>query len=173
MVASSSVRFFLLHQQGTVRTAQQPGGAGNRLKGIVCLLLPGVVDSQHTNTVLIGKLFDPTDNLVVTGVAVCFTANLPDLLHGVDDNEFGVRVLLHEVFQLFVQPVPDFSGRGGKVEIGSVIHAIHHKHPTLDALKIIFQRKVEHCSLVDLVAPQVLPGADMVGNLFMSEVNSP
>ena len=51
------------------------------------------------------------------------------------------------------------------MEIGSIVHAIHHKHPALDALKIIFQREVEHRSLVDLVAPQVLPGADMVGDL--------
>lgn len=55
------------------------------------------------------------------------------------------------------------------MEIGSVIHAIHHKHPTLDALKIIFQRKVEHCSLVDFVAPQILPGTDMVGKLRHQE----
>ena len=35
--------FFLLHQQRTICTSQQPSGAGNRLKGIVCLLLPGVM----------------------------------------------------------------------------------------------------------------------------------
>ena len=36
--------FFLLHQQRTICTAQQSCGAGNRLKGIVCLLLSGVMD---------------------------------------------------------------------------------------------------------------------------------
>ena len=53
--------FFLLHQQRTICTAQQPGGAGNRLKGIVCLLLPGMVDGQNTDTVLISKLLDSAD----------------------------------------------------------------------------------------------------------------
>ena len=43
---------FLLHQQRTICTAQQPSGAGNRLKRIVCLLLPGVMDGQNTDTVL-------------------------------------------------------------------------------------------------------------------------
>lgn len=30
---------------------------------------------------------------------------------------------------------------------------------------VIFQSKIEDCSLMNLVAPQILPGADMVGDL--------
>ena len=71
--------FFLLHQQRTICTAQQPSGAGNRLKGIVCLLLPGVVDCQNTDTVLIGKLLDSADDLIVAGITVRFAAYLTDL----------------------------------------------------------------------------------------------
>ena len=100
---------------------------------------------------------------------VCLAAHLPDLLYGVDDDKLGVRVLPHEVLQLFVQSVADFPGSGGEVEISGIVHAIHHKHPALDALKIIFQRKVEYRSLMDLVAPQILPGADMVSDLGHQE----
>ena len=156
---------FLLHQQGAVRAAQQARGAGNHLESIPSGLLPGVVDGQHADTVLICKLFELADDLIVAGVAVRFAAHLPDFLHGVNDNEFGVRVFPHEVFQLLVQTVSDFSGSGGKMEIRGIVYAIHHKHPVLDALEVILQRKVEDGSLVDFAAPQLLPGADMVGNL--------
>lgn len=51
------------------------------------------------------------------------------------------------------------------MQVGRVVHAIHHKHPVLDALEVILQRKVKDGSLMDFAAPQLLPGADMVGNL--------
>lgn len=110
--------FFLLHQQRTICTAQQPGGAGNRPKGIVCLLLPGVMDGQNTDPVLISKLLDSADNLIVAGIAVRFAAYLTDLLHSVNDDEIGVRVLLHEILQLFIQPISNLSSGGGGVEVG-------------------------------------------------------
>ena len=71
----------------------------------------------------------------------------------------------HEVFQLLVQTVPDFSGGGCKVQVRGIVHAIHHKHPILDALEVILQREVKYSSLMDFAAPQLLPGADMVGDL--------
>ena len=156
---------FLLHQQGTIGAAQQARGAGDHLKGVTGGLLPSVVDGQHADTVLICKLLELAHDLVVAGVAVRFAAHFPDFLHGVDDNELGVRVFLHEVFQLFVQTVPNFPGGGGEVQIRGIVHAIHHKHSVLDALEVILQREVEDCSLVDFATPQLLPGADMVGNL--------
>ena len=114
---------------------------------------------------LICKLLELAHDLVVAGVAVRFAAHFPDFLHGVDDDEIGVRMFSHKILQLLVQTVPDFSGGSGKVQIGGIVHAIHHKHPVLDALEVILQRKVKDCSLVDFAAPQRLPGADMVGDL--------
>ena len=75
----------------------------------------------------------------------------------------------HEILQLLIQSVPDFSGGGGKVQVRSIVHTIHHKHPVLDALEVILQRKVEDGSLMDFAPPQVLPGADVVGNLRNQE----
>ena len=51
------------------------------------------------------------------------------------------------------------------MEIRGIVHAIHHKHPVLDALEVILQRKVKDGSLMDFAPPQFLPGADMVGDL--------
>ena len=51
------------------------------------------------------------------------------------------------------------------MKIRGIVHAIHHKHPVLDALEVILQREVKYSSLMDFAAPQLLPGADMVGNL--------
>jgi len=55
------------------------------------------------------------------------------------------------------------------VEVGGIVHAIHHKHPALDTLKIIFQRKVKYRPLMDFISPQILPGTDMVGDLSHQE----
>ena len=108
------------------------------------------MDSQNTDTVLIGKLLDPADDLIVAGITVRLAAYLTDLLHGINDDEIGVRVLLREILQLFIYPIPNLSGGGGEVEVGGIVHAVHHKHPALNTLKIIFQRKVKYLSLIHI-----------------------
>ena len=71
----------------------------------------------------------------------------------------------HEVFKLFVQSVSDLARYGCKVQTVGVVDAVHHKHTTLDALKIIFQGKVQHRAGMNFAAPQRLAGADMIGDL--------
>ena len=127
------------------------------------------MNGQNTDTVLISKLLDSADDLIVAGITVRFAAYITDFLHSINDDEIGVRVLLHEVLQLFIQPIPNLSGGGGEVEVGGIVHAVHHKHPALDTLKIIFQRKVKHRPLMDFISPQILPDADMVGDLSHQE----
>ena len=60
------------------------------------------MNGQNTDTVLISKLLDSADDLIVAGITVRFAAYLTDLLHSVNDDEISVRVLLHEVLQLFI-----------------------------------------------------------------------
>ena len=124
-----------------------------------------MVDSQDTDTVLVGKLLEPTDDLIIAGVAVRLAADLSDFLHGVDDNEFGVWMLPHKIFKLFIKPISDFSGSGRKVQPVGVVDAVHHKHSALDTLKIVLQGKVQHRAGMDFVAPQSFTRADMIGNL--------
>ena len=114
---------------------------------------------------IIGKLLEPADDLIIAGVAVRLAADIADFLHGVDDNEFGVGVFPHEILKLLVQPVSDLARSGCKVQPIGVVDAVHHKHPALDTLKIVLQGKVQHRTGVDFVAPQPLPCADMVGKL--------
>ena len=45
------------------------------------------------------------------------------------------------------------------------LHSKHSEHPALQAALVIFQSKIEDGSLVDFVAPQFLPGTDMVCDL--------
>ena len=138
MVESSSVRFFFCISREPSAQPQQPSGAG---KSSQRNRLPAAFgcdgQSQTADPVLISKLLDPADDLIVAGVTVCFAAYLTDLLHGVNDDEIGIRVLLHEILQLFIQPIPNLSGGGGEVEVGGIVHAVHHKHPALDTLKIV------------------------------------
>ena len=111
------------------------------------------------------KLLEFADDLIIAGVAVRLAADFPDFLHGVNDNESGVWMFLHEVFKLFVQSASDFPGSGCKVQPVGVVDAVHHEHTALDALKIIFQGKVQHRTGMNFAAPQGFARADMVGNL--------
>ena len=129
------------------------------------MLLSGVMNGQHTDTILIGKLLDSSDDFIVAGITVRFFAYLTDLLHSVNDDEIGARVLPREILQLFIQSIPNLSGSNGKVKVGCIVHAVHHKHPALNTLKIIFQRKVKYRPLMEFISPQILPSADMVVNL--------
>ena len=124
-----------------------------------------MVNSQNADAVLVGKLLEPTDDLIIAGVAVCLAADFPDFLHGVNDNEFGVVMLKHKILKLLVQPVSDLARSGCKVQPVGVVDAVHHEHTALDALKIIFQSKVQHRAGVDFVAPQSFARADMIGDL--------
>ena len=114
---------------------------------------------------LVGKLLEPTDDLIIAGVAVCLAADLTDFLHGVNDNEPGVGVFPHEILKLFVQPVSNLACRSCKVQPVGVVDTVHHEHSTLDALKIVLQRKVQHRAGMDFAAPQSFARADMIGDL--------
>ena len=49
------------------------------------------------------------------------------------------------------------------------LYTKHAEHPALQTALVIFQSKIKDGSLVDFVAPQVLPGTDMVGDLRHQE----
>lgn len=78
------------------------------------MLLSGVMNGQHTDTILIGKLLDSSDDFIVAGITVRFFAYLTDLLHSVNDDEIGARVLPREILQLFIQSIPNLSGSMAK-----------------------------------------------------------
>ena len=128
-----------------------------------------MVDGQHTNAVPVCELLEPADDFIITGIAVSLAARFTDFLHGVNDNELGIRMLPHEVFKLLIKTVPHLICRCCKMKIICVLHAIHHKHPALDALEIILQRQIQHRSLMDSILPELLPCADMIGKLRHKE----
>ena len=49
------------------------------------------------------------------------------------------------------------------------LYTKHAEHPALQTALVIFQSKIKDGSLVDFVAPQILPGTDMVGDLRHQE----
>ncbi len=156
---------FLLHEKRPVRAAEQSCCTGDHFEAVTGRLLAGVVDSQDTDAVLVGKLLEPTDDLIITGVAVCLAADFPDFLHGVNDNESGIWMFPHEVLKLLVQPVSNLARSGCKVQPVGVVDAVHHEHTALDALKIVLQGKVQHRTGMDFAAPQSFARADMIGDL--------
>ena len=111
------------------------------------------------------KLFQFSNHLIVAGIAVIIAYHLPDFLQGIHDNQLGVTVFPGKFFKLFIQTAADHLGTGSKVESVCPLHTEHAEHPALQTAFIIFQRKIEDCSLMNLVTPQILPSADMVSNL--------
>ena len=93
---------FLLHQERTIRTAQQARGAGNHFKAISRRLLSGVVDNQDANAISVSKLLQLADYLIVAGVAVTIAHCLPDFLQSIHDNQLGFTVFPNKLFQLFI-----------------------------------------------------------------------
>ena len=75
----------------------------------------------------------------------------------------------NELFQLFIQAAADHFRVGGEVEGACPLHSEHSEHPALQPALVIFQSKIENSPLMGLVAPQVLPGTDMVGDLRHQE----
>ena len=61
------------------------------------------------------KTLELADNLIVAGVAVRLAADLAYFLHGVNDNESGIGMFSHEIFELFVQPVSNLARSSCKV----------------------------------------------------------
>ena len=111
------------------------------------------------------KLFQLSNHLIVAGITVVIAHHLPNFLKGIHDNQFGITVFPDKLFQLFIQTAADHLGAGSKVEGACPFHTKHTEHPALQTAFVIFQSKIEDCSLMNLVAPQILPGADMVGYL--------
>ena len=86
-----------MKKKGPVRRSQQAVGAGNHIKLIIGLLLPGVVYQQEADAAIIGKAFQLAHHLVIVGIAVLVPADLPDFLEGVNDNQLGIWVLADEL----------------------------------------------------------------------------
>ena len=128
-----------------------------------------MVDDQDANAISVSKLLQLADHLIVAGVAVTIAYRLSDLLQGIHDNQSGVTVLPDKLFQLFIQTTTNHLSIGGKVEGACPLYSEHAEHPALQPALIIFQSKIEDSPLMDLVAPQVLPGTDMVGKLRHQE----
>ena len=123
------------------------------------------MNGNDANAVPVRKTLELSDDLIVAGVAVSLASGLPNLLHGVNDNQLRVGVFLYEILKLLVKNVSDFVCCRCKMQAGGIRHAVHHKHPTLDSLEIILQCKVQNRTLMDFIAPQPSPCADMVGKL--------
>ena len=98
--------------------AAKPGGAGDHVHGIIVIHLPQVMHQQNGDAVLVRQRFQNADVPVVAGIGICVIACGADALERVDDDEFGLRMLLQELLDLFHQPVMELLGHDGEVQRG-------------------------------------------------------
>ena len=123
------------------------------------------MNHQQADAVPVAESFQFGHDLVVAGIAVSVTADLPHLLQGVDDDEPYIRVLPDESFQLLVKSLAHGLGLRCEVEIAGLLHPEHPGKPPLQPGVIILQRQIEDGALMHLVLPQRKPHRHMVGEL--------
>ena len=99
-----------------------------------------MVDDQDADAISVSKLLQLADHFIVAGVAVTVAYRFPDFLQGIHDNEFGIAVFPHELFQLFTQAAADHLSVGGEVEGVCPFHPEHSEHPALQPALVILQR---------------------------------
>ena len=155
----------LLHDERAIRCTQQTVGARDHIKAVLGFHLPGVMNHQQADAVPVAESFQFGHDLVVAGVAVSVTADLPHLLQGVDDDEPYIRVLPDESFQLLVKSLAHELSLRCEVEIAGLFHPEHPGEPPLQPGVIVLQCKAEDGALMHLVLPQRKPHRHMVGEL--------
>ena len=121
----------LLHDECSIRCTQQAIGARDHIEAILGFHLPGVVNHQQADAVPVAESFQFGHDLVVAGVAVSVTADLPHLLQGVDDDEPHIWMLPDEAFQLLVKSLAHGLGLRCEVEIAGLLHPEHPGEPPL------------------------------------------
>ena len=94
------LRHELYAQYKTAPTEEQREQARQEyhIKAVLGFHLPGVMNHQQADAIPVTEGFQPGHDLIVAGVAVSVTADLPHLLQGVDDDEPYIRVLPDEAF---------------------------------------------------------------------------
>ena len=160
---------FLLEEESAVRRTHQAVCAGDHVKGVVGLLLPGVMHHHETDPIGVCKGLEPGNDLVVVGVAVIVPADLPDLLQRVYDDQRGVRVLSEKSGELFVQTAAKLFSRNGEEQVFVLCRSEHAVQALLQASIVIFQGKIEDCALPHGEAPERGSRADMVSDLCHKE----
>ena len=123
------------------------------------------MNHQQADAVPVAESFQFGHDLVVAGVAVSVTADLPHLLQGVDDDEPYIRVLPDESFQLLVKSLAHGLSLRCEVEIAGLLYPEHPGEPPLQPGVIVLQCQVEDGALMHLVLPQRKPHRHMVGEL--------
>ena len=155
----------LLHDERSIRCTQQVVGAGDHVKAVFGFHLPGVVNHQQADAVLVAESFQLGHDLVVAGVTVSFTADFPHLLQGIDDDEPHIWMLPNEAFQLLVKSLAHGLCLCRKVQIAGLLYPEHPGEPPLQPGVIVLQCQVEDGALMHLVLPQRKPHRHMVGKL--------
>ena len=124
------------------------------------------MNNQYTHSVLLSKSFQPTDNLIVTSIAVSISWHLTHLLQGVHNYQSGAGVFPKKESQLLIQSIANLFGAYSKEKFSITFHTKHSGHTFLQSLIIILQSQIEYRSgLFDLILPDRLSGTNMVGKL--------
>ena len=105
---------------------------------------------------LVRKLFQKPDVLIVICVQIAVAARAPNTLQRINDNELCGRMLRQKLLDLLFQPMLERVSHDCKVQRWRRVFR-QVKEPCLDALKRIFETEIQNLALRRRKIPQRLP----------------
>ena len=105
---------------------------------------------------LVRKFLEQADLLIVICVQIAVTASATNALQGINHNEFCVRMLCQELFDLLFQPALECVRHDCKMQRRRCIFR-QVKEPRLDALERIFKAEIQNFALGCCEIPERLP----------------
>ena len=105
---------------------------------------------------IVCKFFQKPDVLIVICVQIAVTACTLNALQGVNDNEFCVRMLCQELFDLLFQPALECVRHDCKMQRRRCVFR-QVKEPCLDTLERIFEAEIQDFALGCCEIPERLP----------------
>ena len=127
------------------------------------------MDKKQTDAIAIRQRLQPSDDLIIVGVAVVVPGDLTYLLERVNDDKGSAWMLPQKISELLVEAAAKLTGRNREEQALIFCRAEHPIGTLLQAAVIVLKRKIQHRPFTDGIIPKRCAGADMIGKLGHQE----
>ena len=140
---------FLLQDECAIRRTEQAVCPRNHVEAVLGFHLARMMNHQQAHVVLVAERLEFGHDLIIAGVVVLVSAEFPNLLQRIHDDELGVRVFLHEQVKLIAQSAAKRPGLRGEVQRICALHAKHLEQTLLNPRVVVLQGEVQDLARMD------------------------
>ena len=123
------------------------------------------MDKKQTDAIAIRQRLQPSDDLIIVGVAVVVPADLTHLLERVNDDKGSAWMLPQKISELLVETAAKLTGRNREEQALIFCRAKHPVRALLQAAVVVLKGKIQHRAFVGGIIPQRRASAYMIGKL--------